>query len=336
MRPDDFDFVLPDSAIARYPATQRASSRLLLLDRRTGAVMHARFSELPGLLHPSDTMVTNDSRVLPARLTARKAASGGRIELLLIEPLGSSVRWRAMATGAKRLKVGQGLTLADGRLATIVSVEGEGFIVLELPADADSVCAALGRIPLPPYLGREAEPLDVERYQTVFSRRDVARSVAAPTAGLHFDPPVLAALDRLGIARTSITLDVGPGTFLPVRAERLDDHRMHEERFVITPQAARTIGAAAGRLVAVGTTVVRTLESLATISAGAASTRLFVRPGFEFRHVDAMLTNFHLPRSTLLMLVCAFAGTEAVLAAYAEAVAEGYRFYSYGDAMLIS
>ncbi len=333
LRAADFDFALPDSAVARYPAERRTDSRLLVLDRASGAITHRRFAELPELLAGGDLLVTNDTRVLPARLTATKP-TGGKVELLLVAPVGDG-RWRAMATGAKRLRPGMALTLVDGRQVTIDASEGGGFVIVALPESAEPLCEAVGRMPLPPYLGRDAEPLDRERYQTVFAKLEGARSVAAPTAGLHFDDAMLASLRSAGVERAAITLDVGPGTFLPVRTDRLEDHEMHEERFAVPEAAATAIRAATGRTIAVGTTVMRTLETLETIEAGEGATRLFISPGFAFRHVDAMITNFHLPRSTLLMLVCAFAGTEAVLAAYAEAVNDGYRFYSYGDAMLV-
>lgn len=333
----DFDFELPEEAIARYPAERRDQSRLMVLDRKSGAISHHRFAELPELISPSTTMVFNDARVLPARLTGKKRDSGGKVELLLVEAIdGDPRRWRAMAGSSKPLRAGQQIELQPDVAVTVLAVEGEGFVAIELPEDGARLAARLGQLPLPPYLGRKAEALDDDRYQTVFSDPAAMRSVAAPTAGLHFTPQVLSQLDARGVRRVHVTLDVGPGTFLPVRVESLAEHVMHHERWFVSPEAAREIEAGRGQVLAVGTTVVRTLESQQDrVIAGTGSTALFIKPGFRFRVVDQLLTNFHLPRSTLLMLVAAFAGREQVLEAYRVAVAEGYRFFSYGDAMLL-
>lgn len=338
MRLSDFDFELPEGAIARRPADRRDHSRLLRLDRRTGAWAHQQFFQLPELLQPGDLLVVNDSKVLKARLYTHKEGSGGKVEVLLIEPASPTDdrRWRAMVAASKPVRAGARLVLAGAGPLVVEAVEGEGFVVVHLPEPALSLTERLGALPLPPYMERPAEAADAERYQTVYAAAGKEGSVAAPTAGLHFTPELLEALARRGIERASITLHVGPGTFLPVRSDDVSQHRMHAERFVIPEETALAITRAKAegrRVVAVGTTVVRTLESG---TSGLGSTTLFIKPGFEFRTVDALITNFHLPRSTLLMLVSAFAGTERVLAAYREAVASGYRFYSYGDAMLIA
>lgn len=347
MRLSDFDFELPEGAIARRPADRRDHSRLLRLDRRSGSLSHQQFYQLPELLQPGDLLVVNDSKVLKARLYTHKEGSGGKVEVLLIEPISPNDdrRWRAMVAASKPVRVGAKLVLPGAGPLVVEAVEGEGFVVVHLPEPALSLTERLGALPLPPYMERPAEAADAERYQTVYAAAGKEGSVAAPTAGLHFTPELLKALADRGVQRVNITLHVGPGTFLPVRSDDVSQHRMHAERFVIPEATAFAITRAKAegrRVVAVGTTVVRTLESVedggagGVLKAGLGSTTLFIKPGFEFRTVDALITNFHLPRSTLLMLVSAFAGTERVLAAYQEAVAHGYRFYSYGDAMLIA
>lgn len=351
----DFDFELPDAQIARHPTSRRDESRLLHLDAAGGRA-HRRFSELPSLLRPGDLLVVNDSAVLPARLLAKKADSGGRVEILLVEPwaegpvhedaptratkmVSAGERWLAMLGASKRPRVGQSIVLAGGEAVDVLEDRGEGFYVLQLPGPAEALTARYGELPLPPYLGRAAEPSDKERYQTVYANPTKVGSVAAPTAGLHFTSRLLCHLAEGGVERVAITLHVGPGTFLPVRTDRVEDHRMHRERFEISQEAAEAIERArrvGRRVIAVGTTSVRVLESFqGTIEPGWGSTDLFIKPGHPFRSVDAMITNFHLPRSTLIMLVCAFAGRERVLEAYREAVHLGYRFFSYGDAMLV-
>ena len=280
--------------------------------------------------------MVNDTRVRAARLFAKKAGTGGRVEVLLIEPDGDT--WLALANASKPLKPGTELVVdgGDARM-TVVERLPEGWI--RVAGDLERIAEAHGQLPLPPYMERAPEPADAERYQTIFSRADRLGSVAAPTAGLHFTDGVLAALEAQGVRRTALTLHVGPGTFLPVRSDEVDGHRMHAERFELPPDAAAAIAEArarGGRVVAVGTTVTRVLEAVDDpTEPTAGSTDLFIRPGYAFRTIDALITNFHLPRSTLLMLVCAFAGRDPVLAAYEEAVRAGYRFYSYGDAMLI-
>jgi S-adenosylmethionine:tRNA ribosyltransferase-isomerase len=342
MQVADFDYELPEELVAQAPATPRDASRLLHLPAG-GPPAHLRFADLPGLLRPGDLAVFNDTRVLPARLVGAKAGSGGRVEMLLVEPLGAGLprRWRAIGKAGKPVRAGAHLRFGD-LTAEVERVEGEGFYLLALDregAELEAALARLGRLPLPPYIRRDPDAADLERYQTVYARWP--GSAAAPTAGLHFTPELLARLDERGVARTAVTLHVGPGTFLPVRGESLDDHRMHEERYEVPAEAARAVEACrarGGRVVAVGTTTLRALESAwrdGRLRAGAGRTSLFVRPGHPFGVVDALVTNFHLPRSTLLVLACAFGGTGRVLSAYAEAVARRYRFFSYGDAMLI-
>ncbi len=341
MKLSDFDFALPEDLVAQEPVSPRDASRLLVLPP-AGPPGHRRFDELDALLAPGDLLVFNDTKVIPARLVGRKA-SGGKVELLLCEPLegGLGRRWRAMGQASKPIREGARLAF-EGLEARVIAAEGEGFYAVELDAEGAALEAALeraGRIPLPPYIRRAPGELDRARYQTIWAR--APGSAAAPTAGLHFTEPLLARLEARGVSRTAVTLHVGPGTFLPVRGDSVEGHRMHAERYEVSPAASAAIAACrarGGRVVAVGTTSVRTLESAfdgERVAPGAGRTSLFVRPGHAFRTVDALVTNFHLPRSTLLMLVCAFGGTERVLAAYREAVARRYRFFSYGDAMLL-
>ncbi len=341
MKLSDFDFPLPEELIAQAPVTPRDASRLLVVPPDAPS-RHAGFADLPDLLEPGDLLVFNDTKVIPARLVGRKP-TGGRVELLLCEPLegGLGRRWRAMGQASKPIRAGVALEF-DGLAARVDAVEGEGFYAVTLDREGAALEAALARaglIPLPPYVRRDPSPEDAIRYQTVFAR--APGSAAAPTAGLHFTEPLLARIAARGVARTAVTLHVGPGTFLPVRGDSVEGHRMHGERYVVSPEAATEIAAArarGGRVVAVGTTSVRTLESAwrnGAVAAGEGRTELFIRPGHALRAVDSLVTNFHLPRSTLLMLVCAFGGTDRVLAAYREAVAARYRFFSYGDAMFL-
>jgi S-adenosylmethionine:tRNA ribosyltransferase-isomerase len=348
-----FDYDLPEDRVAQRPAARRPESRLLRLPPAPDGPSHHRFDELPGLLRPGDLLVLNDTRVIPARLVGHKR-SGGRVEILLDRPLEEGrgeagrffQRWACLAQASKPWRDGVVVELAGGGLARRLGPGPEGglTILLELPETTEDYLEAHGRMPLPPYVRRPVEPgpderLDRERYQTVFAR--AAGAVAAPTAGLHFDANLFSALERAGVERTALTLHVGPGTFLPVRARELETHVMHAERYVIPVEACAAVGRARAegrRVVAVGTTVVRALESAwgpDGLASGEGLTRLFIRPGHVFRAVDALVTNFHLPRSTLLMLVAAFGGRERVLEAYEIAIREGYRFYSYGDAMLI-
>ncbi|MDX1593056.1 MAG: tRNA preQ1(34) S-adenosylmethionine ribosyltransferase-isomerase QueA [Gammaproteobacteria bacterium] len=339
MRRQEFSYDLPPELIAQSPLAERSASRLLCLDGRDGRVEDATVTGLPGRLAPGDLLVFNDTRVIPARVHGRKA-SGGRVELLVERLLGGP-RFLAMLRSSKTPKPGGALQLDGGMDATVVGREDDLFeIELQGDHDAASWLDRVGHVPLPPYITRDDTALDRERYQTVFARTPGA--VAAPTAGLHFDTPLLERLAEVGVASARVTLHVGAGTFQPVRAEALDDHRMHAEWYEVPEATCAAIAEArarGGRIVAVGTTTVRSLEAAAAsgeLRPTRGETRLFIRPGFRFRVVDLLLTNFHLPESTLLMLVCAFAGTGHVLTAYRHAVAARYRFFSYGDAMLVS
>lgn len=330
----DFDYELPEESIAQEPAP-RGESRLLVLDRE-GPDRHRRVQDLPRLLRPGDLLVLNDTRVIPARLFGHRIGSEGRMEVLLVEKAGER-EWDALVRPGKRARPGTGIAF-EGLTAEVVGKRDDRYR-LRFSEPVEPHLDRLGHVPLPPYIRRPDEESDRERYQTVFARNPGA--VAAPTAGLHFSAELLEAIAAAGIGIARVTLHVGIGTFKPVAAERVEDHRMDHERYEVseeTAEAIRSARAEGRRVVAVGTTVVRTLESAVLaageVKAGGGSTELFITPGYAFRAVDVLLTNFHLPRSTLLMLVSAFAGRERVLAAYAEAVREGYRFYSYGDAML--
>lgn len=341
MRRTDFHFELPPALIAQEPPDQRSASRLLVLG--CDGPVDRRFSELPDLVNPDDLFVFNDTRVFPARLFARKEPGGGRVEVM-IERILSPCRARAQLRSNKALKPGLSLRLADDLKATLEARASADspFFELTLPEGRDwfAVCEVLGHVPLPPYIRRPDRVEDRARYQTVFARTPGA--VAAPTAGLHFDEDVLARLRARGVEFAFVTLHVGAGTFQPMRVEDLATHRMHAEYAQITPEACDRIQQAkrAGRrVVAVGTTVARTLEAAAssgTLKPLAGEISNFIYPGHSFTMVDALITNFHLPESTLLMLVCALGGTERVLSAYRHAVLAGYRFYSYGDAMWVS
>ncbi|MCK0537758.1 tRNA preQ1(34) S-adenosylmethionine ribosyltransferase-isomerase QueA [Alcanivorax quisquiliarum] len=335
MRVEDFDFQLPEQLIARRPAAERAGSRLLVLAREELA--HRQFPDLKTLLRPNDLLVFNDTRVIPARLFGQKD-TGGRVEVLIERLLGSHSAL-AHVRASKAPKPGTGLRFEEAS-ATMVARHGDLFeLVFDGAAPLLDVLSRVGHVPLPPYIDRPDDEQDLSRYQTVYARHPGA--VAAPTAGLHFDEPLLAELAAQGVKQAFVTLHVGAGTFQPVRADRVEDHVMHSERFHVPPSLVEQIAATraqGGRVVAVGTTSLRALEAAAAageLAAGEGDTDIFIYPGYRFRVVDALVTNFHLPRSTLLMLISAFAGRERVLAAYAEAVAQQYRFFSYGDAMFI-
>lgn len=344
----DHDYELPEGRVARYPAERRDESRLLVVDPESGAVTHRSFRDLVALIPPGDLLVVNDSRVMPARLLGAKP-TGAPAEVLLLRPADAGdwfrpgVLWEALVRPGSKLKPGRTVVISEALSVEIVdgAVGGGRIVRLDTELDPLEALERFGHVPLPPYLRRSDQPLDRERYQTVYAR--TPGSVAAPTAGLHFTEGLLSELDARGVRRAAITLHVGPGTFRPVEAEDPADHHMHTEVFEIpevTARAVEEVRRAGGRVWAVGTTVVRALESAANdvgaLRPGSGATDLFIRTPFRFRVVDALITNFHLPRSTLLMLVAAFGGYEAVMGAYAEAVREGYRFYSYGDAMLVS
>jgi S-adenosylmethionine:tRNA ribosyltransferase-isomerase len=332
----DFHYDLPDELIARQPTARRSDSRLLHLDGRKGALIDRRFADLPQLLRSGDLLVFNDTRVIPARLHGHKP-TGGKVELLLERVVGGG-RALVQMRSSKAPAAGSLVQLDGGVVATVLGRDDD-FWLLDFGTDPAALFERHGEMPLPPYLRRAAEDFDRERYQTVYAR--VPGAVAAPTAGLHFDAELLDACDRAGAARAHVTLHVGAGTFQPVRVDDLDAHRMHAEWAEVPAAVCEAVAACrarGGRVVAVGTTAVRALESAAhagRLAPFAGDTRLFITPGYRFRVVDAMVTNFHLPESTLLMLVAAFAGRAHVLAAYRHAVAARYRFFSYGDAMFV-
>lgn len=337
MKVSDFTFDLPDHLIARYPVEKRTASRLLHLNALTGEIAHYHFYDLPGLLHSGDLMVFNNTRVIPARLFGEKD-TGGKIEILL-ERVTSKFEALAQIRASKSPKPGTRI-LVKGKAIHVLEKSGS-FYHLRFPdPGVSAMCREYGHVPLPPYIDRDDESLDEERYQTVYASQEGA--VAAPTAGLHFDEALLQTLADQGVGRAEITLHVGAGTFQPVRVERVQDHEMHKE-FISVPEKVATDVVSCrrngGRVVAIGTTSVRSLEAASVtgeISPYDGDTDIFIYPGYEFRSVDAMVTNFHLPGSTLLMLVSAFAGTENALNAYRIAIEESYRFFSYGDAMLIT
>jgi S-adenosylmethionine:tRNA ribosyltransferase-isomerase len=385
LRVDDFDFALPPELIAQQPPAERGQSRMLVMDRAASSLRDAHFSDLPSLLAPGDLLVLNDSRVIPARLYARRTTTksalnhpqllrapslrlfsgarvgdhepaavplepqSGRIEVLLTEPAGEN-EWRALVRPGRKVAIGERLVFPTPIGDTVLEAEvlergqfGERLLRFAPVDDFFAALERIGHMPLPPYIRRDDADADRERYQTVFSRE--RGSVAAPTAGLHFTPQMFQALAAQGVETARITLHVGLGTFAPLRVERLDEVHLHRERYTIGAAAAEAVNRAARearRIVAVGTTVVRTLEAAAAQSAGgelkphSGETEIFIAPGYNFRLVGALLTNFHLPKSSLLMLVSAFAGRELVLAAYRRAVDREYRFFSYGDCMFLS
>jgi S-adenosylmethionine:tRNA ribosyltransferase-isomerase len=351
----DFDYELPEELIAQQPPAERGMSRMLVMDRATGAFKDDFFSSLGRHLRPGDLLVLNDSRVIPARLYARRTLRRerekptGRIEVMLIEPAGENC-WHALVRPSRKVAIGERLVFPAPTGEIILEAEvlergefGERLLEFVPVDDFFAVLDRIGHIPLPPYIHRDDADTDRDRYQTVFAEE--RGSVAAPTAGLHFTPQMLASLQASEIEIARVTLHVGLGTFAPLRVERVDEVRLHSERYTITAEAADAINRAVGdgrRIVAVGTTTVRTLESVALATGGrpiqphSGATEIFISPGFEFRLVGALLTNFHLPQSSLLMLVSAFAGREQVLAAYHHAVEQKYRFFSYGDCMFIA
>lgn len=337
MRTDDLDYDLPDDLIATEAPADRDGGRLMLLERRSAELAHRTIRELPALLPSSGVLVLNDTRVLRARLRGKKP-SGGQVEFLLVRALDEgATRWRAMARASKALRDGTTARIDEGLTVRVVGRDDEGLFVVELLTDDPwAAMERCGEIPLPPYMRRRPDEGDAERYQTVFAARPGA--VAAPTAGLHITEAMLDAVQRKGMRVARVTLHVGPGTFLPVTVDDLDVHPMHAEWYEVPDETAALVLRAkqAGEpVVAVGTTVVRALESWSLTGPARGETRLLIQPGYTFRVIDALLTNFHLPRSTLLALVMAFGGVGGVRAAYAEAVRARYRFFSYGDAMLL-
>lgn len=341
MKTKDFDYVLPEELIAQTPIARRDASRLLCLDKKTGAFSHHHFYELPDFLHPGDCLILNNSRVLPARLLGSRLPGGGACEVLLLIDRGEKT-WECIVRPGKHLRVGAKMSFGSGELtAEVTEVLEGGNRMVRFSYDGIflEVLERLGKMPLPPYIKEELQ--DKERYQTVYSK--VNGSAAAPTAGLHFTPELLEKIQNMGVNIGYVTLHVGLGTFRPVKEENITDHDMHSEYCVIPQETADLINktkASGGRVICVGTTSCRTLESWARddghMEASAGWTDIFIYPGYKFKVMDALVTNFHLPQSTLIMLVSALAGREHVLSAYEEAVRERYRFFSFGDAMFIS
>jgi S-adenosylmethionine:tRNA ribosyltransferase-isomerase len=337
MQASEFDYSLPQELIAQYPTEERGASRLLVVDSASKSLTDSLFADLPTLLRPGDLLVFNDTRVIRARLFGNKD-TGGQVEIL-IERILSATNALAQVRASKSPKLDTILNLAGGNTARIIGRDND-FYNLEFALPVAPFLEKYGEVPLPPYLNRDAEPQDIERYQTVYARHDGA--VAAPTAGLHFDEQLLQTIEQKGVRHTFVTLHVGAGTFQPLRQEHIEANRLHAERLVIGDQTCQEVARTrreGGRVIAIGTTSVRALESAAAngeLEPVDGETELFIVPGFRFKCVNALVSNFHLPQSSLLMLVAAFAGTECILDAYRHAVGERYRFFSYGDAMFIS
>ena len=340
MKTSDFDFYLPEELIAQTPLERRDTSRQLTLDQQTGETTHRHFYELPQLLRPGDCLVLNNSRVLPARLIGHRLPGGGACEVLLLTDKGDGL-WECLVRPGRKLKPGAQVSFGEGRLTATVEAEvsgGNRLVRFHYQGIFLEVLEELGKMPLPPYIKEELQ--DNERYQTVYSK--INGSAAAPTAGLHFTPELLRQIQEMGVKLCYVTLHVGLGTFRPVKAEDISEHEMHSEYCIIPEETARIINETkrnGGRVICVGTTSCRTVESFAaedgTLKESAGWTSIFIYPGYRFKVLDALITNFHLPQSTLIMLVSALAGREHVLAAYEEAVKERYRFFSFGDAMFI-
>lgn len=339
MKKSDFYFDLPEELIAQTPLQKRDASRMLHLDKVTGEIEHRHFYELPEYLHAGDCLVLNDTRVLPARLLGCRSTGGG-VELVLLRDLGNG-RWECLSRPGRKTKPGTELQFGDGELtATVEAIAEGGNRIIQFHYDGIflEVLERLGKMPLPPYIKEELQ--DAERYQTVYSRE--LGSAAAPTAGLHFTPELLKKIEQEGVKICYVTLHVGLGTFRPVKEDEIENHEMHSEFCIVSPETADTVNAvkkSGGRVIAVGTTSCRTLESFADnngmLQAGSRWTSIFIYPGYRFKCIDALITNFHLPESTLIMLVSALAGRENILHAYETAVKERYRFFSFGDSMLI-
>lgn len=336
----DFHFELPPELIAQDPLEDRSASRLLFLDRRTGEVKHRRFVDLKEYMQAGDCLVINDTKVIPARLYGKREVSGGAVELLLLKRRQGDV-WEALAKPGRKAKPGCRLSFGEGLLKgeiLDIAEDGNRLVQFQYEGIFEEILEQLGEMPLPPYITHQLK--DPGRYQTVYAKWE--GSAAAPTAGLHFTLPILEEIEKMGVSIARVTLHVGLGTFRPVRVEKVEEHHMHSEYYQVGEEAARTINqakAAGGRIIAVGTTSCRTLESAADaegmLHPGSGWTDIFIYPGYRFRMTDGLVTNFHLPESTLLLLVSAFAGREQVMAAYKEAIKERYRFFSFGDAMLI-
>ena len=343
MRVNDFDYHLPEELIAQYPADKRDESRLMVIDRKTGRLEHRLFYNILDYLNPGDCLVMNNSKVIPARLFGVKEMTGAKIEFLLTKRIKDDL-WEALVRPGKKLHVGDRVSFSeDGSLSARIMEHGQGgtrIVRFEYEGDFHELLERIGKMPLPPYIARESGDEDKERYQTVYCKEE--GSVAAPTAGLHFTEELIEKIRQKGVNIAYVTLHVGIGTFRPVKCENIEDHQMHFEEYEIDEDAAAVINEtkkAGGRIIAVGTTSTRTLESAANeegfVTAGRGRTGIFIYPGYRFKVIDSLITNFHLPKSTLLMLVSALYNREAILAAYKEAVERRYRFFSYGDAMLI-
>ena len=339
MNKSDFDFYLPEELIAQTPLEKRDTSRLLHLDKQTGEIEHKHFYDIKQYLHEGDCLVLNDSRVLPARLIGARP-TGGTVELVLLKDLGDN-RWECLSRPGRKTKPGQELVFGNGELTAVVeevTLGGNRIVKFSYEGIFLEILERLGKMPLPPYIKEELQ--DSERYQTVYSKE--LGSAAAPTAGLHFTKELLAEIADMGVKVCYVTLHVGLGTFRPVKADKIEDHEMHSEFCIVPEETAETVNAvkrAGGRVIAVGTTSCRTLESFTTedgtLQATSGWTNIFIYPGYKFKCIDALITNFHLPESTLIMLVSALAGRENILNAYNTAVKERYRFFSFGDAMMI-
>jgi S-adenosylmethionine:tRNA ribosyltransferase-isomerase len=343
MKTDLFNYVLPPELIAQHPPERRELARMMVLHRADGHIEHRRITDITEYLQAPDVLVLNNTKVVPARIFGQKSASGGKVELLLLEE-STPGEWKVLMKSSRRPKIGDELMLCSGKASAKMLYDGEqGEAVLKIESDRPlmEILDEEGVPPLPPYIARKDQTReqiasDKERYQTVYASQPGA--AAAPTAGLHFTPAIFDALEQKGVGKAELTLHVGLGTFRPVSAEIITDHEMHHERYTISTEAAGTINTAkkaGGRIVAVGSTSVRTLESVVPLQAAEGSTDIFIYPPYAFSNVDAILTNFHLPKSTLLMMMSAFAGRELMLEAYETAVQEQYRFFSYGDCMLI-
>ena len=341
MKLADFDYRLPERLIAQSPVLRRDTSRLMIIDRRTGVFRHAQFAQIDEFLPEGALLTLNNTKVIPARLIGRKPLSGGKVEFLLVEQRGNNI-WEVLAKPGKSVPPGTQVQFGEGLLkAQVIALAkgGSRIVRFEHKGDFREILAKVGQVPLPPYIKRDPKPADDNRYQCVYATTEGA--IAAPTAGLHFTKPLLDRLNRNGFNFATLTLHVGLGTFQPVKVRNVQRHKMHSEHLELSREAADTINAAkeeGNKIVAVGTTSVRALETAASganITPYAGDTDIFIYPGYKFKLVDALITNFHLPKSTLLMLVSAFAGRELILKAYREAIKRNYRFYSYGDAMLI-